>query len=97
LDAFIVNSWVDVGQMLNAIGDQESRNAYDLLQSTTDNPNAFDDNTAPEERINILIDNGLSPRALKIMAEKIKAENPNELNRFIEIQKRLTQILNLIY
>jgi len=61
LDAFIVNSWVDVGQMLNAIGDQESRNAYDLLQSTTDNPNAFDDNTAPEERINILIDNGLSP------------------------------------
>jgi len=39
--------------MLNAIGDQESRNAYDLLQSTTDNPNAFDDNTAPEERINI--------------------------------------------
>ena len=89
LDAFIVNSWVDVGQMLNAIGDQESRNAYDLLQSTTDNPNAFDDNTAPEERINILIDNGLSPRALKIMAEKIKAENPNELNRFIEIQKRL--------
>jgi len=31
------------------------------------------------------------------MAEKIKAENPNELNRFIEIKKRLNQILNLIY